>query len=134
LRGTIPLVAQLRPAADPTGPVDPAVLASLKDLGGTDDPAFFPGLLREFLQHANRAVADLRSAAATGARDRVRAAAHSLKGSAGNVGAKRLSTLSRDLEMTAKAPAGDLAAGVEAIAAETERVRARLSAELSALS
>jgi len=117
--------------AGPSDAVDPAVLASLKDLGGADDPGFFPGLLREFLAHADRAVADLRAAAAAGARDRVRAAAHSLKGSAGNVGAKRLSTLARDLELAAREPAADLAAGLDAVAAEASRVKARLSTELA---
>ena len=44
--------------------VDPEVLASLKDLGGEDDPDFFPGLVREFLKHLDDAVPALKRAIA----------------------------------------------------------------------
>jgi len=115
----------------PAAAVDPSVLESLRDLGGEDEPEFLKDLLTKFVEHADRAVVELRAAAACGDRERVRAVAHGLKGSAGNVGAKPLADLAAELEATAKSPgAAVTSADVETLAREVVRVRARLAAEL----
>jgi HPt (histidine-containing phosphotransfer) domain-containing protein len=109
-------------------PVDEAVLRNLRDLGG-DDPEFVPGLVREFLVHAQRAVSRLRIAAERRDATELKDAAHGLKGSAGRLGARHLAALCADLDARARAGALDGVAGaVEAIAREAQRVRARLEA------
>jgi histidine phosphotransfer protein HptB len=120
------------PPAAPPPPdvVDAAMLDALRELVGPDDPNFLVDLLKTFLEHADRAVADLREATKAGARDRVRAMAHSLKGSAGNVGAKPLAALAESVEAAAKRATGDLSAGVEALVIEVARVRIRLQREI----
>src|SRR5262245_45102610 len=111
--------------------VDPSVLESLRELGGEDDPDFLAELLKKFLEHADRAVAELRAAVAINAHDRVRAIAHGLKGSAGNVGANPLAALATRIEVTAKTTTGPIpSADVDAIEREVARVRTRLASEL----
>ena len=92
--------------SDPTRPdgepVDPMVLGQLRALGG-DDVGFLEGIVRSFLAHTERAVVELRAAATSGDRERLRRAAHGLKGSAGNVGAKPLAALARRVEEAAVA-------------------------------
>lgn len=115
-----------RPDAEP---VDPVVLGQLRELGGDDGAVFVEGIVRSFLAHAERAVVELRAAATSGDRDRMRRAAHGLKGSAGNVGARPLSALAKKVEEVAGA-GGDARSAVEAVVVETERVRVRLLREL----
>ena len=86
--------ASLAPA-DEHVPAAVAVLndtavAMLVDLGGSD---FASELLGDFLVGADRAIADLRSAAADHDMTAFRAAAHALKSAAGNVGADRIAWL-----------------------------------------
>ncbi len=118
----------------PPGPasldaLDPRTLGQLKDLGGDDDPDFFPSVLRSFLSHLGTSVAALDAAAARRDAAAVKRAAHSLKGGAGNVGAKTLSALCAAVEHVAAA-GGDLARPLADLHAEAVRVRARVDAEL----
>ncbi len=101
-----------------------------KDLGGDDDPEFLPSVLRSFLSHLGTAVADLDAAVARRDSAAVKRAAHSLKGGAGNVGARTLATLCAAVEHVALA-GGDLARPLADVHAEATRVRARVDAELS---
>ncbi|MCC7137040.1 MAG: Hpt domain-containing protein [Planctomycetes bacterium] len=116
------------PARPDGEPVDPMVLGQLRALGG-DDAGFLEGIVRSFLAHTERAVVELRAAATSGDRERLRRAAHGLKGSAGNLGAKPLAALARRVEEAAVA-GGDARPVVESVASEAERVRRRLSIEL----
>jgi HPt (histidine-containing phosphotransfer) domain-containing protein len=107
--------------------VDEGVLANLKELAG-DDREFLPRIVREFFAHADRAVASLRQAALRRDAAEVRFTAHGLKGSAGSLGARGLAALCADLETRARTDAlDDAVPAVEAIAAEAQRVRARLA-------
>jgi HPt (histidine-containing phosphotransfer) domain-containing protein len=106
--------------------VDEGVLAGLRDLGA-DDPAFFPGLLEEFLKHAARAIQRLRDGAAKRDATALQETAHGLKGSAGSLGARRLSELCADLDVRVRSGhVVDADARVAGIAKEANRVRARL--------
>jgi HPt (histidine-containing phosphotransfer) domain-containing protein len=107
--------------------VDAEVLAELQGLGGPDDPGFLPGLVREFLKHVDAAVPDLRRAVAAGDSKALERVAHGLKGSSGNLGAKRLSRLSTELQDDGRnGRAAAAGSRVEALAAEAERVREAL--------
>ena len=117
------------PGPAPLDPLDARTLRQLKDLGGDDDPEFLPSVLRSFLSHLGTAVADLDAAVARRDSAAVKRAAHSLKGGAGNVGARTLATLCAAVEHVALA-GGDLARPLAAVHAEATRVRARVDAEL----
>jgi len=118
-----------RPGPAPLDPLDARTLRQLKDLGGDDDPEFLPSVLRSFLSHLGTAVADLDAAVARRDSAAVKRAAHSLKGGAGNVGAKTLASLCAAVEHVALA-GGDLAQPIADVRTEATRVRARVDAEL----
>jgi histidine phosphotransfer protein HptB len=71
-------------------------------------------------------VATLREAAREGDSDRLRRAAHSLKGASGNLGAIVLSSLCGDLERAAGQGGDDVQALVTEIADAYERARQEL--------
>jgi HPt (histidine-containing phosphotransfer) domain-containing protein len=82
-----------------------------------------------FLTTAEELVARLRIAAAKGDLEALQAAGHSLKGSAVNLGARKLGRLAADLEKRAKA--GDVPNAPEIVgqlAVELAQVRAELTA------
>ncbi len=111
-----------------TTSVDEEVLATLKDLGGEDDPAFFPSLVREFLKQLDEAVPGLRAAIAAGDSKALEHVAHALKGSSGNMGAKPLSAMSAELQRVGReGQAATAGPAVEALAAEAAKVRAILA-------
>jgi two-component system sensor histidine kinase/response regulator len=77
--------------------LDAGVIASLRDLGG-DDPSIFNELVELFLEDTPTRIAALEQALASGSARELEAAAHTLKSSAGNLGAYVLSTLCKELE------------------------------------
>jgi HPt (histidine-containing phosphotransfer) domain-containing protein len=77
-------------------PVDMAVLADLRDSMGAD---FAAELVATFLQEAPGMIADLKAAAAAGAADDLRRAAHSIKSNAAIFGAGPLADIARDIEL-----------------------------------
>ncbi len=104
-----------------TGPnlaAAPLDLARLGSLAG-DDAAFMRELLATFRSSAASALTELRAALAAGDRDRIRQAAHKLKGGSDNIGAGRLRELASRLELgSAQAPNSELARTLDSIAAE----------------
>ncbi|MFI5306919.1 MAG: ATP-binding protein [Polyangiales bacterium] len=111
--------------------VDPLVIAELREL---DDGSsgLVQELLGNFLQKTPGRLRELRDAAEQRDAERVRSAAHGLRGSAGSVGAKRLSALATALEFQAAAePMGDVEAAVNAMHEELGHVAVALKAELS---
>ncbi len=113
--------------------VDPQVIAELRELddGGS---ALLPELLGNFLQKTPGRLRDLAEALERRDGPRLRSGAHGLRGSAGGVGAKRLTALATALEFQAAAePMGDLGAAVSAIETEFEHVAGALRAVLAEL-
>ena len=110
--------------------VDAAVVASLRDLEGPDDPNFFAELVDQFVKHADGAVPGIRGAAVAGDSKQVESLAHGLKGSSGNMGAMRMHRLCSELQKAGSSAAlGGAAATLDALAAEYALVRARLLQE-----
>jgi HPt (histidine-containing phosphotransfer) domain-containing protein len=104
------------------------VIDSLRELGA-DDPTFFASLLNLFLQSVPNRIHELRQAIDLGQPLKVKAEAHTLKSSAGNIGAMRMSALCRDLEMLAFTGSLTGAAQLQAeLEAEFNRVRAEIQA------
>lgn len=90
-----------------SGPVlDPQVIENLRQLTADGEPDVLAEVLQLFLQDVPRRIAKLRAACAAGDAVEVYKAAHSLKGSAGNIGAQTLFALCRQLDD--KGRAGDL--------------------------
>jgi two-component system sensor histidine kinase RpfC len=89
---------RFRPAPAPA--LDPEVLASLAALGGD---GFARALVQDFLADATRAQRQLAEAVGAGDVARFRAAAHALRSSAANIGARRVFELCGDAEAMAAA-------------------------------
>src|SRR5436190_13560768 len=110
----------MNPMDPRTDAVDEEILAQLRELG-SDDPAFLPGLVRQFLVHADVALASLRKAVVKEDADLLEHVAHGLKGSAASMGARDLADLCRQL-VTLGQSRGAAAAKpqVEAVATEVD--------------
>ena len=78
--------------------LDRDVIASLRELGGEDDPGLFVELVQLFLDDTPGRMHDLVSAFESADADALERAAHALKSSAANLGAISLSTLFKELE------------------------------------
>ncbi|MFC1481779.1 Hpt domain-containing protein [Candidatus Neomarinimicrobiota bacterium] len=79
--------------------LNPATIENLKQLGGDD---FLHELIELFLEHSSNLVATINNGNAAAEWDQVSRAAHSLKSSAGNIGAFELQTIVSDLEQAAE--------------------------------
>jgi HPt (histidine-containing phosphotransfer) domain-containing protein len=93
--------------------LDPAVIETLRKLTPPGEPDVLEEILRMFLTEVPPRLDRLRNAWAAGNIEGVRRAAHSLKGSAGNIGANRLYAVCRQLDDQGKT--GDLSAATELI-------------------
>ena len=87
--------------------LDPAVIETLRQLTPPGEPDVLQEILRMFLAEVPPRIDRLRNAWAAGNIEEVHRAAHSLKGSAGNIGAQRLLAVCRQLDE--KGRSGDLA-------------------------
>ncbi len=111
------------PISELQSPIDAAVLGEFLDMLGEEAR----GLITLFLEDATRHLATMREAVAQGDTETLRRAAHTLKGSSGNLGAVGLSTLCQELEAMAREGVLDGAAEkVTQAEAEYERVKAVL--------
>ena len=106
------------------GPViDPLVIEHLRQLTVKGEPDVLAEVLELFLQDVPRRIAKLRAAYDAGDAVEVYRTAHSLKGSTGNIGARMLFDVCRQLDD--KARTGNLAEAaqlIEALDAEFARV------------
>ena len=103
--------------------LDPAVTSGLRNLTAPGEPDVLAEVLKLFLQEVPPRIERLRNAWQGGNIQEVHRAAHSLKGSAGNIGARRLYEVSRQLDDISKS--GDLAAAaplVDALGVEFGKV------------
>lgn len=107
----------------PESVLDPAVIAKLRQLTVAGEPDVLAEVLQLFLQDVPRRLARLRAACDAGDAAELHKTAHSLKGSAGNIGAEGLFAICRQLDDQGRA--GDLTDAkrlVDAFDAELARV------------
>jgi CheY-like chemotaxis protein len=94
-----------------------------------DDPSAVRELIQLFLEELGRRVGDIRAALEAKSAEALKSAAHTLKGSAVNLGGRRLAGLCAELEQRAKSSgwetSGDLASAIEG---EAARLRSALEA------
>ena len=110
--------------------LDPAVVASLRELTPPGEPDVLTEVLQLFLADVPGRIARLRDACAAGNAVEVQRAAHSLKGSAGNIGAHDLYAVCRQLDDQGRS--GDLA-GAEGLVGALETEYARVATEIQRL-
>lgn len=119
-------------APEPTLPVDPDVLQMLADLQEPGEPDLLRELVTLFLRDTPERLAALEDALAVDDLPTAARAAHSLKGSAANLGAADLQALASTAETHARA--GDrqaTEADLVQLGAEFGRVRVQLEDVLS---
>ena len=111
-----------------TGPVlDPAVIETLRQLTAPGEPDVLTEVLKLFLDEVPTRMARLRNAWAAGNIEEVHRAAHSLKGSAGNIGAQGMFEICKQLDGIGKS-GGLQAAGplIDALGAEFGKVEVEI--------
>ena len=115
--------------------LDPAVLDTLRRLTPPGEPDVLTEVLTLFLDEVPLRVERLRNAWAAGNIEEVRRAAHSLKGSAGNIGARRLHAICSQLDEVGRSRELDGAAAlVDELAAEFDKVSMEIRRLISAAS
>lgn len=87
--------------------LDPEVIEMLRDLGGEDEPELLAELVAVFLADAPQRLHDMQQGLAQGDFELLERAAHTLKSSAANLGARLLSEHARELEAAARARRGE---------------------------
>ena len=121
------------PAPPHDSPVDLTILESLKELRTPGQPDPVAELAGLFLRDAQPRLERMDSALQAGDTAEISAQAHSLKGSANNLGARALGSICARIEQAAKASATtDLARLIPEAKAELARVETALAAELVA--
>jgi len=112
--------------------LDSAVVSGLRQLTPPGEPDVLAEVLNLFLVEVPPRMDRLRNAWAAGNIEELRRIAHSLRGSAGNVGARRLYEVCRQLDD--KGQSGDLAGSapfVDALGVEFGKVEAEIRRLLS---
>ena len=106
--------------------IDPIAISNLRALGGEDED-FLGEIIGIFLSDMPLRISELETGVATGETDKFMRAAHSIKGSAANLGALRLQDSAERLEKQARhtGPAG-LASCVAEVKDEYNRARIEL--------
>ena len=110
--------------------LDPAVLENLRQLTPPGEPDVLGQVLQLFLDEMPKRIDSLASAWQRGDGPSLARAAHSLKGSSGNIGARQMFELCRQIDERAKA--GDFNAARHLLDALGEE-RGRVEAEIRAL-
>jgi PAS domain S-box-containing protein len=110
-------------------PLDAATLKYLRELEDADNPDFLGKLIGTYLRDLPVRLEEIRAALAAGDATALRVAAHTLKGSSANMGAKRLQKVSLLMENVGKS--GNLA-GAADLLADIEREAAAAKAALEA--
>ena len=115
--------------------LDPAVLDTLRQLTPAGEPDVLTEVLKLFLEEVPPRVERLRNAWAQGNIEEVHRSAHSLKGSAGNVGARRLHAVCGQLDEVAKSrDLASVAPLVGELGTEFDKVETEIRRLLSAAS
>lgn len=111
------------------GALDPAVVARLRQLTPPGQPDVLTEILTVFLTDVPRRIDQLKAAWRDGHAVGVQRAAHSLKGSSGNIGADGLFDVCRQIDERAKA--GELR--LEPLISALDREYGRVEAEIRRL-
>lgn len=107
--------------------IDPEAIENLRALDPDGDDAFLREIIGIFLQDTPQRIADLRSSLAAGDVTTFSRAAHSLKGSASNLGANRLSKAAAQLEQQSRQDGlGNVAEQIPVIESEFATAREEL--------
>jgi PAS domain S-box-containing protein len=133
IQPTLPAVGTVSDTEDsePLETLDATVIRGLRDLRESGEPDPLGELVRLFYQDAEPRLAAMESGADGEEWLNVVSAAHTLKGSASNLGARRLASLCSSLEQQVKAGEVSLAPGIIAeVKQELSKVREALDAEL----
>jgi len=88
-------------------PIDSRVIAQLRELQDPDEPDLVQSLIALFFTEGQERIDRILAAARAGDAATIERAAHSLKGSAGTIGARRLSAACAALEAAAPGDAAD---------------------------
>jgi two-component system sensor histidine kinase/response regulator len=122
--------SEAAPPAPPENVLDAAVLAGLRELREPGQPDPLAEVADLFLQDSPPRLAKIKQHYEEKDATLLERVAHSLKGSAGNLGARRLAGFCADIEKLAKTGNLDSAAKlVEQLGAEYQRVQAALEVE-----
>jgi HPt (histidine-containing phosphotransfer) domain-containing protein len=114
----------------PPPALDPAVIESLRQLTPPGEPDVLTEVLQLFIDDVPARIGRLRQAWQAGNAGEVQRAAHSLKGSAGNIGATGLLAVCRALDERGKS--GDLTQ-MDALLASLDTEYARVAAAIAEL-
>ena len=107
--------------------LDPAVIATLRQLSVPGEPDVLAEVLRLFLAEAPPRIEKLRNAWRGGNIQEVQRVAHSLKGSAGNIGANALYEICREIDGLGRSGSTENVAGlVDALAVEFDKVETEI--------
>lgn len=109
--------------------LDPAVWESLRALD--DDPAFLDELIDLFIDDALPRAERVRAALAAGDRPTAQAAAHSIRGTAGNIGASQVAAMATTIEHDLEAGVTVTADRADQLCAALQRVGTALEAQRS---
>jgi HPt (histidine-containing phosphotransfer) domain-containing protein len=133
----VPAMPSVSSTPPPGAPIDPAVLGKLRRMQSAGGPDVVVEVIDLFLGMAPGRLDALRTAAEAGDAAELGRLAHTLKGSAAQVGAMglwRLCLRIEEIAAVAREPGGELgnpASLLRLLAAEMERVRVALEAERS---
>ena len=113
-----------------TQPVDLALLATYDDAQMEGEPDFVIELIEIYLNEVPRLFDTIRKAIANNDRTTLRRAAHSLRGSSGNLGVLQMASIAGELEHLENNSTSAVAAELlRSLKAEFERVKEILNAE-----
>lgn len=107
--------------------LDASVIDALRQLTPPGEPDILAEVFKLFLEEVPPRMERMRNAAASGDIQEVHRSAHSLKGSAGNIGARAMYDVCRDIDERGKA--GDLAGASAlfgALGAEFDKVESEI--------
>lgn len=87
---------------NPERAIDQSRLVDLRELKTRDGSSLLASIIQSFLDHSPHVLQTLREVAQTGSDDRLAAVAHEMTGTAGTVGAKRVATLCKAIDVAAR--------------------------------
>jgi two-component system sensor histidine kinase/response regulator len=128
-----PVRARPQPAAAASddGPLDPKALAGLRGLESAGETGFLGQLIRTFLDSTPGRLAAIRQAEEKGEAKVLERQAHSLRGSCGALGVRRMAALCQEVETLAEAGrVGETAGSIARLVQEYAVAQAALEAEL----